>query len=114
MKITNYKSKGGCGGKGTLVEIQLNDKCNTERKEFPVGTTVTWTEGDGLGDCATNNYFSIQDPMEFKIVRQDKSRQYCIDEVTVVLDDPKSTTYHKNTDDKWRSNDDKIDIFKQN
>jgi len=111
MAINEYTGKGGCGGDDTTVAIQINDKCTTKAKLYPVGTTVQWKSEEDLNDCATNNVFDPKkSSLNFHIKPTDKEKWYCVDRVTVVLDDQKSTKYTKETDDDWRQNHDTISV----
>merc|ERR1711962_343562 len=94
------KNDGGCGGDDTTVQIKIDNKCTTQAKLYPVGTTVHWTAPKDLKDCATNHVFNPKaSRLSFHIQPTDKSKYYCINEVVVVLDDQKSTRFAKETDD---------------
>jgi len=114
MTIDPHTGGGGCGGDDTTVQIKIDNKCTTQAKLYPVGTTVHWTAPKDLKDCATNHVFNPKaSRLSFHIQPTDKSKYYCINEVVVVLDDPKSTRFAKETDDEWRDGDNTISVPKQ-
>ena len=115
MTITDWEGLSNgkhkiCGGEGTTVKIQIDNKCTTKAKLYPKGKTVSWTSED-LKDCATNKILNPnRDQFSFQIIRTDKTIEYCINEVTVVLDDQISTTYTKITHNDFRQKDDIITV----
>merc|ERR1739838_643 len=114
MKIDPYTGKGGCGGDDTTVQIKIDNKCTTQAKLYPVGTTVHWKSLEDLNDCATNNLFNPKtNILNFHIQPTDKDKYYCINEVVVVLDDQKSTKFTKETGDEWRDGDNTISVPRQ-
>ena len=97
-----------------LYLLYIDNKCTTQAKLYPVGTTVHWTAPKDLKDCATNHVFNPKaSRLSFHIQPTDKSKYYCINEVVVVLDDQKSTRFAKETDDEWRDGDNTISVPKQ-
>ena len=65
-----------------------------------------------MGDCRLNNFLGYDNTFLFKIVTSNKDG-YSIDNVSVVLDDDKSTMYYKKTSKKWRYNSSYVHFKKQ-
>ena len=109
MKVNPHTGGGGCGGDDTTVQIQIGSSCNTTAKLYPTGTTVHWTAKDDLKNCPGDVIYDptgLNKPVGIKILPTDKNKDYCIDEVEVVLEHQNSEVYYvKKTDDKWRQGD---------
>ena len=109
MKVNPHTGGGGCGGDDTTVQIQIGSSCNTTAKLYPTGATVHWTAKDDLKNCPGDVIYDptgLNKPVGIKILPTDKNKDYCIDEVEVVLEHQNSEVYYvKKTDDKWRQGD---------
>ena len=112
MKVNPHTGGGGCGGDDTTVQIQIGS-CNTTAKLYPTGTTVHWTAKDDLKNCpgVIYNPTDLHKPVGINILPTDKNKDYCIDEVEVVLEHQNSEVYYvKKTDDKWRLGDLSLEV----
>ena len=96
----------GCGGGETEVQIQIiidKDDCTTAPLQFPTGQTVSWITDDELKDCSQEKKFSADaESITFKVLPTDKNEGYCINSLSLVLDDENNTSYMINTGTKWR------------
>ena len=117
MKVNPHTGGGGCGGGGTTAKIMIYDSvsvCHTKAIQYPTGKTAVWKSDDQLKNCAENKFDPKESKIYYRIKPTDNDRDYCVDEVVVILDDPKSTRYMKETDDKWRDGvSDTFDLTKQ-
>ena len=117
MKVYNWAKSGGCGGGNTTAKIMINDGvsvCHTKAIRYPAGKTAVWKSDDQLKDCAENKFNPKDSTIYYTIKPTSKYKNYCIDEVAVILDDEQSTKYRKETDYMWRLGDSEtFDLTKQ-
>ena len=109
MTVMNYGNYGnsGCGQRNKKAEIQIvngsGGSCTTDGKVYPYGQEIKWNSESLLNDCDDSNIF---DPtsrnLGLKIIREDPSKRYCLNELKVKLNDPSSTTYKLTMGDDWR------------
>jgi len=103
MKVNPYE---GCGGGATTVKIKIYNNagsiCETKAIPYPVGAKIVWKSDDQLKSCAETKFDPIQSKMYYTIEPTDNNMYYCIDAVSVILNDQQLTNYIKKTDDKWR------------
>jgi len=106
MEVNPHTGSGGCGGGETAVQIQINinnDQCITKPLKFPTGQTTHWITTDQLKDCAMSKKFdATSEKVTLTLIPADKNEWYCINSLSVTLDDSKSTVYKKSTEDDWR------------
>ena len=117
MKVNPHTKSGGCGGGATTAKVMINDTvsvCHTKAIIYPTGKTVIWKSDDQLKDCAENKFNPKDSTIYYTIKPTSKYKNYCIDEVAVILDDEQSTKYRKETDYKWRKGmSEKFELTKQ-
>jgi hypothetical protein len=108
LEVDPHTGSGGCGGGETKVQIQIDvnlssHKCITKPLQFPTGQTTYWITKDELKGCSKYHKFNPDaKSIELKILPTNNNEWYCINSVSLILDDQNDTTYKLSTDDKWR------------
>ena len=105
MKVNPYTRDGGCGGGITTAKIMINDSvsvCHTKAIQYPTGKTVVWQSEDQLKDCAETKFNPKASKIFYTVKPTDIDENYCINEVSVILDDQQLTEYMRVTDQRWR------------
>ena len=91
-------SQKNCGSSNKVrVKLKQGGKrsCQTEKLDnFSPGDKLTWTR-DNLGDCKHIEFDEEKLKLSFWIESYKKNHNFCVESVTVILNDDQNSTFFK-------------------